>query len=71
MMGYKEILSAIAKIALYLTKLHKKSEKESYEDNRLKENSSAADDFERKFNPNGLCVDKDLPGNKTDSGKGS
>lgn len=66
-MSYKQIASAILEVALFFKRLYVKSEKEQYEQNRLKTESSAADDFERKFNPNGLHVDKQVPSNNTNS----
>jgi hypothetical protein len=69
-MTTKQIISAALELALFFKRLWVKSEKENYEQNRLKDESSAADAFERKFNPNGLRIDKELPSNDSDTSKG-
>ncbi len=69
-MKLKLIVSAALEVALFFKKLYQHNKKVSYEDSRLKDSSSAADDFERQFNPNGLHSSKELPGNKTNTSKG-
>ena len=65
-MDYSKILSAISEVALFIIRLVKKSNKDDYENNRLKEESDAADAFESKFNPYGLSDGKsEMSGNNT------
>lgn len=62
------IVSATLEVALFFKKLYRHNSKESYESNRLKSKASAADEFERQFNPNGLRSSDSVPGDKTDNG---
>lgn len=62
-------ISAAGQVALFFIGRFKKAEKQSYEENRHKTPSSAADEFERQFNPNGLCGDEQLSGNKASPSK--
>lgn len=65
-MDYSKILSAISEVALFIIRLVKKSNKDDYENNRLKEESDAADAFESKFNPYELSDGKsEVSGNNT------
>lgn len=71
-MDYSKILSAISEVALFIIRLVKKSNKDDYENNRLKEESDAADTFESKFNPHGLSGGKsEVSGNNTNPSKRS
>lgn len=69
-MDVTKLLTAGAELAVFFKRLWVKSEKQSYEQNRHKTEASAADEFERQFNPNGLHVDGQLPGDKTSNGEG-
>lgn len=70
-MKLKAIVSAALEVALFFKKIYQRNSKANYESNRLKDSNSAADEFERQFNPNGLRSSENLSGNKADHGEGS